>query len=383
MSSKQAQSLASDDFSRSLATLVAEAPDYRRVIRDSIAGYSQIAFYGCGNIFHTIARTWREHISRPIDLACDSNPEKWGKTFEGILCVSPEELARQKDQTAVFVTVGECFPVIDSLVQAGFPSVNVIFMYDLIAADYLDKNSRGMVTDQLLAAYRLFEDERSKEVFRAIVRRVLRADDSPHAMADVRDPDQYFPADVVRLRDDEHFVDVGAFDGDTVRDFLSRTHSQFGKIHALELNQDNFQLLQKFGRQQPSADRIHLLNRGAWDEEKTVHFSIGKSQSTIGDGEGTGTVAPLDDILRGERVTFLKMDIEGAEPQALRGAASLIREQKPTLAICVYHHFSHLWEIPLFIKELVPEYQLYLRHHTNLEYETVCYAQIPPKTSQP
>jgi hypothetical protein len=68
------------------------------------------------------------------------------------------------------------------------------------------------------------------------------------------------------------------------------------------------------------------------------------------------------------------MDIEGAEPNALRGAAGIIRAQRPKLAICVYHDFRHLWEIPLYVKSLNPGYKLYLRHHTPLEYETVCYA---------
>ena len=87
-------------------------------------------------------------------------------------------------------------------------------------------------------------------------------------------------------------------------------------------------------------------------------------------------MVPLDDVLKNKKVTFVKMDIEGAEPQALRGAENIIRTQKPRLAICIYHDLKHLWEIPFYIKNLVPEYKIYLRHHTNLEYETVCYAII-------
>ena len=68
------------------------------------------------------------------------------------------------------------------------------------------------------------------------------------------------------------------------------------------------------------------------------------------------------------------MDIEGAELNALRGSKEIIKSQKPKLAISVYHDFKHLWEVPLYIKKLVPDYKIYFRHHTNLEYETVCYA---------
>ena len=70
------------------------------------------------------------------------------------------------------------------------------------------------------------------------------------------------------------------------------------------------------------------------------------------------------------------MDIEGAEVNALLGAEENIKKQKPKLAICVYHKPEHLWKIPLYIKKIVPDYKLYIRHHTNQEYETVCYAVL-------
>ena len=71
---------------------------------------------------------------------------------------------------------------------------------------------------------------------------------------------------------------------------------------------------------------INVFNLGIWDAECDVTYSIGKSQSTIGDGEAKGHVVPLDHVLRGERVSFIKMDIEGAEPNALRGAKNIIAD---------------------------------------------------------
>ena len=100
------------------------------------------------------------------------------------------------------------------------------------------------------------------------------------------------------------------------------------------------------------------------------------------DESGTEIVhaVPLDLFLEREsireRITFLKMDIEGAEVQALQGAARTVRETKPTLAVCVYHRLSDLWRIPLYLHELVPQYKLYLRHYTDMPTETVCYAII-------
>ena len=68
------------------------------------------------------------------------------------------------------------------------------------------------------------------------------------------------------------------------------------------------------------------------------------------------------------------MDIEGAEMEALKGAESIIKSQKPKLAICVYHKEQDMTEIPIFIKKLVPEYKLFMRHYSNDAGETVLYA---------
>lgn len=82
----------------------------------------------------------------------------------------------------------------------------------------------------------------------------------------------------------------------------------------------------------------------------------------------------LDEFLRGERVTFIKMDIEGAELDALRGASQIIKEQKPKLAISVYHRDDDIVAIPKLLTGLRPDYKLYLRHYSLLLNETVLYA---------
>lgn len=82
----------------------------------------------------------------------------------------------------------------------------------------------------------------------------------------------------------------------------------------------------------------------------------------------------LDNLLQGRLVTFIKMDIEGSELKALMGAKETIRKYKPKLAICLYHKKEDILEIPLYVKELLPEYKLYIRHHCNKHGETVLYA---------
>jgi FkbM family methyltransferase len=364
-----------------ISALLARKRNYQQEIQQLIARHRYVVFYGCGAILDSIVETWMEYVGRPIDYTCDSNPEKWGKTFGGARCLSPRELLEIKDECAVFVTIGQFRPVLESLKENGVAWSGLIYKYDLVNSAFLREHGDGEVADTLWRTRQLLADERSVQVFDTILTRAMGDDSDPGLMADLCEPDQYFPAGIIRLSGRESFVDIGAYDGDTVAAFVRRTQGRFDRIFAFELNPENFEHLERNVRGLPGADRIEALNLGAWDSEQDVTFNIGKSQSTIGQGDGHGHVVRLDDVLAKERVSFVKMDVEGAEPHVLRGARALIQSQRPRLAVCVYHHISHLWEIPLYIKELVPEYRIYLRHHSPLEYETVCYA-VPPWSSE-
>jgi FkbM family methyltransferase len=358
-----------------IAGLLAKRRNYQQEIKRLAGRYPHVVFYGCGAILSSIVDTWNEYVDRRIDFCCDSDHEKWGKTFAGgIPCISPKQLLSMREQCAVFVTIGQFQPVYEFLTGSGVASVNLIYKYDLVTSEFLAAHEDREIAANLAASRRLLADQRSRQVFDAILDRVLGGRDDPGIMMDVCEPDQYFPADIIQLTDHESFVDIGAFNGDTVKDLVGRTRARFDRITCFEVDRANYGALRETVRHMSCADRITLHNVGIWDSECDITYSVGRSQSTIGEGEGDGHVVPLDDVLGSESVSFIKMDIEGAEPRALRGATRIIQSQKPRLAICVYHHIEHLWDIPLAIHELVPEYQIYLRHHTNLEYETVCYA---------
>jgi FkbM family methyltransferase len=315
-------------------------------------------------------------MGREFDYCCDSDPAKWGKHFRGAKCLSPQELTAIKDQCVVFVTIGDFESVVASLIEKGFPSVNLIYKYDLDIAGSLAQYDKNEIIDKLFKTRGFMSDTRSLRVFDAIVDRVFGNGGDISVMARVCEQNQYFSADIVKLTEHESFVDIGAFDGDTLRDFIGRTQGRFDDIFSFELDATNFGLLQDNVNQMPNREKIKIFNLGAWNSKREIAYSVENFQSAIGVGSGKAHVVPIDDVLANEKVTYMKMDIEGAEPQALQGARNIIQTQKPRLAICIYHDLRHLWEIPLYLKGLVPEYKIYLRHHTKLEYETVCYAVI-------
>jgi FkbM family methyltransferase len=187
--------------------------------------------------------------------------------------------------------------------------------------------------------------------------------------------EQYFSLAEIPWREEEVFVDCGVFCGESTVDFINRCEKQGGtysKVFGFEPDPINYlgavDSLARFRG-------VKIFNAGVGNHDGTEKFVLCGNSSRV---EETGTeevrVVSLDKALEGERVTFIKMDIEGSELDALRGAAKIIREQKPKLAVCVYHKFEDNWEIPGFIWSLNPEYQLFMRHYNKGLYETVLYA---------
>jgi len=184
--------------------------------------------------------------------------------------------------------------------------------------------------------------------------------------------DQYFPEFVKIESDSEIFIDCGAYTGDTINSFIKNLGSKnYKHIYAFEPDSSNYAALVN-----GQAEQITYINKGVWSKSEILRFRSerGESSGLHPEGDVTIAVESIDNVLNGGKASFIKMDIEGAELEALKGAEKTIRAYKPKLAICVYHTPEDLITIPQYIKHLVPEYKLYLRAHTNFIQELVLYA---------
>lgn len=149
---------------------------------------------------------------------------------------------------------------------------------------------------------------------------------------------------------------------------------QYRKIYALEPDVENCKKIQEYVENQ-KLQNIQLINAAVGKENRTVSFDQQGTAGSSVKGEGNNSVklVCLDDVIA-DPVTFLKMDIEGFELDALMGAKGLIETYKPKLAICVYHKCEDPVSIVEYLAQLVPEYQFYMRHYTYSQHETVLYA---------
>ncbi|MCL2638022.1 MAG: FkbM family methyltransferase [Oscillospiraceae bacterium] len=189
---------------------------------------------------------------------------------------------------------------------------------------------------------------------------------------------QYFIPEIIKPVSDEIFIDAGCMDGDSSLKFREFT-KDFGykRIYAFEPDIDCYEKSSNIFKDN-ALKNVTLIQKGLWDSADTLCFnSADMGSSTISDeGEMKIETVPLDEVVdSSDKVTFIKMDIEGAELNALYGAREIIKRDKPRLAICVYHKPEDIIYLASFILELNPEYKFFLRHHSPLPMlETVLYA---------
>jgi|SRR5579862_3147637 len=357
---------------------------------DQLAGpwRDSIVLAGAGGLGRRCLAGLRRHGIEPVAFS-DNNPKLWNTSIEGVAVLSPREAAQRFGKSAIFVVTiwGAHSPDRMSDRQSALRSLgcqNVIpfaplfwkYSQDLLphyAADLPHK-----VVEQasdVLRAFDLLADEQSRCEYVAQVR--WRLGGSFDLLPPPERGEIYFSPEFVKLTPDEVYVDCGAFDGDTLDAFFRASDSTFLSVFAFEPDPANYEKLGGFVKTLSGdvQNRITLARAGVGAKNGRESFTAqGSLASHFGAGGELVEVVALDSALGEQRPTFIKMDIEGAEPEALLGARRHIQDASPLLAISCYHRQDHLWSIPLLIDSLKPGYKFYLRPHDVEGWDLVCYA---------
>ena len=286
------------------------------------------AIIGAGKKGEWTLRAFR-HAGYNVEFFVDSDESKRGKEIQGVKVISFDDFVlNDRNIVAVIANKGYAFEFLDILRKLRYPSKNIYFhkgdvVINVFGKEYFD----------------FWEHEKGVE---------------------------------------EVFLDVGSYDGMTSKQFMEWCDDEYEKIYAIEGNANMCKIMSKNFEMD---SRVEIVNKLIGEKVGSAFF-----ENNLLDPEGSKIVesgsekvrwiemTTIDELLKGKKCTFIKLDIEGAEEMALVGAANTIKKYKPKLAISAYHLDSDLFRLPKLIKELNGEYKLYLRHYTNTIYDVVLYA---------
>jgi len=353
---------------------------------DRIAGVAtQVVIFGCGHLGDLALSGLRAAGWQPVAYI-DNDRSLRGSTFRGLPVLAPEDGVSRFNDEAVFVVA--IYNNSGPRAQLAALRCQRIVPYPMLFwrfSEYMKEETRLELPQRILAAVDqlretvpFLNDQKSLDEFAAQIFWRCSLD---YSRLSQHDPpsDMYFAPDLVHLRNDEIFLDCGAFDGDSIRAFIERTGQRYRRIIALEPDPANRDALRRFA--ESSIHDLAILPFAVCNYSGTGSFdakgSVGSSLSAS-DGGMSVECRRIDDLVDLEAPTFIKMDIEGAELDALEGARQTIRKARPILAICAYHKCEHLWQIPLLIHDILPDYLISLRRYAEECWETVYYA-VPPE----
>lgn len=368
--------------------LPAMANEERESIDRAAQGWeTRLIIYGAGSLGQRMLEGLRRHGVQPIAFV-DRNPVAQNRCIDGLKVLSPEVAAQRFGGEAVIAVAvwnpalhGGILSITDYLQGLGWRQVisfiQVFWRYPKTFLPHFlcDLPSRILPeVDLVRQAYMLFQEPESRLEFLRQLELRLTGDFA--ALPPPSQEAQYFSDRLVRPLREEYFVDCGAYDGDTLVGLAEWTGGTFRQAIAFEADPRNFVRLERqIAADQRLCGRTRAISAAVGGARRRLRFAAtGMGNAGLSDdGNIEVDCVPLDEALEADLPTFIKMDIEGAEVDALAGATKVISRARPVLAICAYHLQRHLWEIPLLIRRLLPDSSLFLRMHCNDGFDLVCY----------
>ena len=361
---------------------------------------SKLIIFGAGSFSKELYLTLKEHNIN-VDLICDSNNNKIGTYIFDKKVVPVNEALKYKNAVFIVGSVKYADQIlqflqennIKNIVQFDSPKRLILAMYVMIGTYVVAKETKIFNVKEeflkkendILKAYEILEDNDSKELFIDkmalllsninfhLFENFIQKHSLPYkefgafGLEGTTEDYYYFNNDIIKLGNDEIYVDIGAYDGDTVLEFVKSTNNLYNKIFAFEPDKLCYERLIKNTK---NIKNLYCYNMGVWDKTTTLSFQPSNEgihdQAAIIQENGTVTidVVSIDEFLK-EKTTFLKMDPGGnVIPKILIGAKNHIKKYNPKISAGVYHSIYSLFEIPLILKSIEPKYKIYLRHFT-------------------
>ncbi len=230
--------------------------------------------------------------------------------------------------------------------------------------------------EQYSSTYALLSDDKSKEVFEKVINFKISFDFIFMKNFTNNFDEQYFDKEILPSLENVHFVDGGAYIGDTLPQII-QNYPDFKKIYCIEPNALHINIAKKKFSQ---VENIEFINCGLGNKKISNSQDVHKEQTNCEHDYQANNINTIDNLIE-DRVDFIKLDIEGAEQDAIEGASMTIKKYNPVLAICIYHKAEDWYKVPQKVLSINPDYRIYLRHYMEGIFETVMYFIPSEKTS--
>lgn len=349
--------------------------DYMSVIR-TLQKSENLIVYGLGEAGENFERVCL-HYGISVNAYVDSNREG---QFYGHKISRLEELKNMKNSERIDVVVcaGPAFEIIKEQVCSYFGQEKVAIYNggELFTEFIID----SMDAPPFLAYYRenrtaIVEllDNLADEFSKAVVLSYYEFMETKNAecLNGYWQYDQYFPVGIYKARSGV-FIDGGSYNGKNAKEMIEKNPT-IEKVICYEQFQSCIPLIYENINKWNIENKVEVHNSALYSKLGTLMLAENGTASAIS-SEGIEINCEKIDDLTDRNISFIKMDVEGMELEALKGAENIIKRDAPFLAICIYHKPKDIVEIPTYIMSLGVDYSYYIRHHERNQTELVFYA---------
>lgn len=332
-----------------------------------------------------------------VKAIIDNNESLWGSKMSNIEVIPVKNAKKYTDLPVIIASILYGNEIYKLLKKNHFKHIYTPYYLNLInskifsipqISNMFESVFNSKNQSDISKVEKLLSDKESKMVLNNLIKFRITADykyiDNARSKHKI-----FMEKSILGLMDKEIFVDCGAYDGDSIELFLKAVNSKYDKIYGFEPDIHNFRELKKWHKDSGKKN-IFLIKKGVYSQTGIINFDdagtvdskipnkskIYKDKTELNlNNNNYISVIKLDKyFINKPKPTLIKMDIEGAEVEALMGAEEIIKHYKPKLAISVYHKPTDLWKIILMLNKFDNSYKFYLRHFTDEIADTICYA---------
>lgn len=328
-----------------------------------------IIMYGTGNGADKVVDVL-DSLNIKLSGVTASNGFVRERFFRGFPVKPLEYFEEKHGDFTVIITFGTQIPeVMDNIFNISQKHKVLVPCVPVIGTEIFDRKFTVNHIEEINKAHSLLADDFSRKVFEGYVNFQFGGELS--VLKDIETPEDEIYSNIFKLNNQETFIDIGAYRGDTVEKFVKLTKGEYKSIVAAEPDKKTFAKL--------TANCKHLrnfkaVNAAVTDFDGQVGFSsLAGRQSAIG-GENIIKSLSLPSLCENIEPSFIKIDSEGCELEILRGGKEIIKNHKPKMNIAAYHKSEDIFKLPILINDINPAYKIHLRHHPYIPaWDTVYY----------